>query len=468
MRATTAANAQTQATELAVLRWLLPLALLHGMLYVFVMPPWQHYDEPGHFEYAWAIATSGLPPAAARSDPEDIRVIADSMYRHAFYPEGQRPDILSATPPRLGENQRVHPPLYYALAAVPMRLVRYLAIEDALYAARLLSTLLYAGTILAAWRIAVVVVPDEPQVQRIIPLLVLAAPAFADLMSAVNSDVLVNFSAATLLLGCVLVVRDGLRPFPLALALLSLLVAVFSKRTGLIGLVPFSLALFWSLRRQGLPWWAGPSALIGGAVLTLLLGFQWVTRDDGSTVLGARPWLAALDARYLRLQLDYTIQSLSDWQRSAATYPWLVPIVFDSFWVRFGWDHIGMGPFWTWAMRCLALASCVGLAIIGWQQRAVLPLWQQRCILLFLAVVAAGWLAVVLRVHPIGPDGRPSYIPRGRYMFSALIPTVWLLALGYQGLLPSGWRRFSLFALLAFFLLLALAALAWAIPGYYG
>ncbi|NJM05036.1 hypothetical protein HC891_00605 [Candidatus Gracilibacteria bacterium] len=362
----------------------------------------------------------------------------------------------------------MHPPLYYALAAVPMRLVRYLAVEDALYAARMLSTLLYVGTVLAAWRIAVAVVPDEPQVQLVIPLLVLAAPAFADLMSAVNNDVLVNFSAATLLLGCVLLVRDGLRPFPLALALLSLLVAIFSKRTGLIGMVPFTLAIFWALRRERLPWWVGPGALVCGGLTAFLIGFQIVSDAAGNTVIGARPWLSALDARYLRLGLDETLRSLSDWQRSAATYPWLVPIVFDSFWVRFGWDHIGMGPFWTWAMRGIALAALAGLAILGWQQRAELPLWQQRCIWLFVAVVVAGWLAVVLRVHPIGEDGRPRYIPRGRYMFSAFVPTVWLLALGYQGLLPPRWRRYTLFALLAFFVLLAVAALGWAIPGYYG
>jgi hypothetical protein len=27
--------------------------LINGLLHTFMVPPWQHYDEPGNFEYAW-------------------------------------------------------------------------------------------------------------------------------------------------------------------------------------------------------------------------------------------------------------------------------------------------------------------------------------------------------------------------------------------------------------------------------
>lgn len=34
-----------------------------GCSMFFSVPPWQHYDEPAHFEYAWLIVTrrGGLP-----------------------------------------------------------------------------------------------------------------------------------------------------------------------------------------------------------------------------------------------------------------------------------------------------------------------------------------------------------------------------------------------------------------------
>jgi hypothetical protein len=31
-------------------------ALFHGLIYGFLVPPWQDYDEPNHFEYVWLIA----------------------------------------------------------------------------------------------------------------------------------------------------------------------------------------------------------------------------------------------------------------------------------------------------------------------------------------------------------------------------------------------------------------------------
>ena len=43
----------------ALFGWLIPLALCHGLLYMLILPPWQHYDEPPHFEYAWLIADRG-------------------------------------------------------------------------------------------------------------------------------------------------------------------------------------------------------------------------------------------------------------------------------------------------------------------------------------------------------------------------------------------------------------------------
>jgi hypothetical protein len=38
------------------------IALIAGLFYTYFIPPWQHYDEPTQFEYAWLIANRpGLP-----------------------------------------------------------------------------------------------------------------------------------------------------------------------------------------------------------------------------------------------------------------------------------------------------------------------------------------------------------------------------------------------------------------------
>src|SRR5690349_24720950 len=72
----------------ALLGLLLPLALLHGLLYLAIVPPWQHYDEPTHFEYARLIALWGRQPGINETDLTTNREIADSMYRFRFWPPG--------------------------------------------------------------------------------------------------------------------------------------------------------------------------------------------------------------------------------------------------------------------------------------------------------------------------------------------------------------------------------------------
>lgn len=445
-------------------------ALLHGLLYVVLLPPWQHYDEPTHVEYAATIALLGAVPADSYADEALAREIADSLARHSFWAPGQAPDFFGERPPGLGSSQRVHPPLYYALAAGPMGLVRGLSVEWQLYAGRLVSLLFYVLTILAAWRIAVALLPDEPLPQLIIPLLLLLTPSFADLMTAVNNDVLVNFAAMAMFLGCALLLREGPGPARLALALLGLLAALLAKRTAALAVIPCALAILWAYVQRPIDW----RLTLGGLVAALLLGgaaaFEpaTVATATGSyTTLVARPWLLALDAGYLRLDIDPWLRSVSDPANTAAISPSLLWVAFQSLWVRFGWGHIGLGAAGDWLALIVAGACAVGLPLRLRQSWGELPRWQRRWLYLCLISVCLAWIALVARVHPIVAGAAP-YLPRGRYLFWVILPTLWLLALGWQGLIPARLRPYGLYWLLGLIGLLNLAALGAIGLYYYG
>ncbi|MGQ9928362.1 MAG: glycosyltransferase family 39 protein [Chloroflexaceae bacterium] len=448
--------------ERAVLRWLLPLALVHGLLYLFLVPPWQHYDEPNHFEYAAQIAI-GEDTTLGNGSVQLSREIADSMYRHRFWPPGVRPDLLSPGPVLLGINQRIHPPLYYQVIALPIGAIRYLAVETQLYLARTVSVLLYTLTVLAAWRIAAVMAPDEPAMQLAVPLLVLFTPTFADLMTAVNNDVLLNMAATTALLGAVLLVRDGPRPAALALASLGTLVAVLSKRTGLIPVPLVGIALLWSLHRHPIR-----RRLVAGISLAMLvvagLTAFWPVMVEGPggphLILAARSWLVAIDAAYLRLDIDNWIRSVSDPELIGQRYQTLVVVAFTSFWARFAWGHVSAGVIWDWMFAILALAALLGLARGFLMGGEAIALWRRRCSWLFFGAVALAWMALFARLHPLPPLEYGVYIPRGRYMFWAIVPNLWLLLLGLRFLLPAGWRLAGTWLLVALMLTFDLVALA--------
>ncbi|HMQ30874.1 MAG TPA: hypothetical protein PKD53_09105 [Chloroflexaceae bacterium] len=457
------------AGELTVLRWLVPLALLHGLLYLVLLPPWQHYDETAHFLYAAEVAAGELE-APGPASVALRREIAASMYRFRFYPPGFRPDLVSPQPPEVGINQRVHPPLYYALVALPLRPLGALSVEVQLYAARAVSLALYALTIVAAWRVAVALAPDEPAVQWAIPLLVLLAPAFADIMAAVNNDVLLNFSLTVALLGAVLLVRDGPRPLPLALAGLGLLVAVLTKRTALVATIPLALALFWALYRRPMRWWTLPLIALGAAAglgLAILEPAVATGPSGDHVVLAVRPWFADLSQRYLRVSLDELVRSLSDPTLVGDRYRALVAVAFAGYYGHFAWGGLAVHPAWTAALAALALVATGGLLAGRVGARDRLPLWQRRALWVFLAAVVVAWVSIFIRLHPLPPLNQPVYIPRGRYMFWTMVPTLWLLALGLAWAAPGRWRPYAPAALVIFFVCLDLAALLWTVVGHY-
>lgn len=453
--------------EWAVLRWLLPLALLHGLLYLILVPPWHHYDEPPGFEYARMIAQEGRIPAVGEVTLPTRWEIADSMNRRNFW-RGQPQPMIAWDVPFIGYDQRVHPPLYYLVAALPIRATLGQPVELQLYAARMVGVLLYALSVAAVWRMAAALAPNSPAMQLALPLAYASVPPFAALMTAVNSDVMVNFTGAALLLGCVLLIRDGPRPAHIALAVLALAVGVLAKRTALMGVLPLAMALLWSVVRRPIPslrwlWLAIPAALLAAPLVLR------VDAAGPSLALGVRPWVAAVDEAYLRLDIDRMIHSLTDWGNSAPVYPELISVAFISFWAMYGWGNVLLSSLWVWVMLGVSAAALAGLAGRILRRAPPMPLWQRRSYWMFGALVLTGCVAMVLRLHPLPPYGDYFYLPRGRYLFGSLAATLALIALGVSSLVPRGRRDAAVVALCALFI--AADTFGWAVTliwHYYG
>jgi 4-amino-4-deoxy-L-arabinose transferase-like glycosyltransferase len=447
-----------------VLRWLVPLAFLQGLMFVVLLPPWQHYDEPSHFEYGRKIASGGEPLTTA-TWTQITHEIAASMYQHRFWPPDYRPPLESTEPIRLGFTQTVHPPFYYQVIAAPIRLTLAFPVETQLYAARGFSLLLYVLVIVIAWRIGTLVMPQRPDLHLALPLLVILTPAFSDIMTAVNNDVLVNFCAAVMLLACVHLVRDGIRPMPVILALASLAVGVLTKRTAVIIIIPLILALLWALHRKPFRWQLLLGLGLGAALLATVAIFEWraVPPDAAARAsIGLRSWVLELDQRYLRLSLETTIQSILDIQNSGYLYQFLITVALPSFWMRFAWGHVAMGPVWENVMLGLVIASAAGLLLSAMRRSPEQSLWYRRIIWLCLASVSVAWLAMTIRLHVDA-----GYIPSGRYLHIVLIPTIWLLIIGFQGTLPTRWQPHGLLVLVGFFAVLNSVAWMGTIINFY-
>ena len=253
------------------------VACLHGLLYVFLIPPWQHYDEPNHFEYVWLLANRPGWPKPGDYDQEMRRAVATSMLEHGFFRDlGIRPDLDSPPdqPIWIGQYQQLgEPPLYHLLASLPLRISPSADIDTQLYAARLVSLVMLIITIVAAWGVIAELSPPGHGLRILLPLSLAMLPGFVDLMTAVNSDVAAVALFSLFLWGSLRLILRRFSVTNIVWAGLTAALTYWTKSTIYLAIPLFGMALLLGIFRLGiwrkLMWGILLAILVAGLVATL-------------------------------------------------------------------------------------------------------------------------------------------------------------------------------------------------------
>jgi len=261
----------------------LVFAALHGLVYVFLMPPWQHYDEPNHFEYVWFAGHLERLPSTGDYSPKLSRQVLKSMLAHGFYDRQGGEPVIGPPSEKVkvpGFSQLTEPPLYYVLASLPARLFPSTGITGQLYASRLVSLGFLLAAVLAGYGVACELAPRGHPLRWLLPITLALTPAFVDLMTAVNDDAAAIAVSSAMIWTCVLLIRRGFSTSGLALVLALAVCAYLAKITALVTLIAVPPALLFSVlrgRRRVIAW--GILAL--GIITVPALFLRW---DD------ARAW----------------------------------------------------------------------------------------------------------------------------------------------------------------------------------
>jgi hypothetical protein len=257
---------------------ILLLGLLHGLIYVFLVPPWQHYDEFNHFQYVWLTAHRPGLPKPGDDDHQMDRWVLESMVAHGFY------RILGLAPPDLsdpskpvslgGYSQLDVPPLYYLLASLPARLIPPDQVDAQLYAGRLVSLALFLVTLLAAeGMVRELTAPGNP-LRWMVPLSIALLPGMVDLMTSLNSDAGAVAFFSFFLWGSVRLLKRGFSSGDFIWGLAATVACLLTKNIVFVALPIFLVVLVFSLlrgARRVIAW-----GLIGVAVLaSLALSLTW-------------------------------------------------------------------------------------------------------------------------------------------------------------------------------------------------
>jgi hypothetical protein len=250
------------------------LALVHGLLYVFLIPPWQHYDEPNHFENVWLTATREGLPEIGDFNPHLTYEVLESMIKYGFYdnlgfqPELGTPYDHKSIP---GYSQLGGQPFYYLILSVPLRLTLNLDVTNQMYVLRLVSLVFYLCTVLIAWRLACEISPPQHPIRFLTPLTLALFPGYVDIMTSINNDVGAALVMSLSLWGSVRLIARGFSIFNFLLAAVPAALSVYTKSTAVVSVIILPIALLFTILRNEKQKYAWVMIFLGSLVLSLTI-----------------------------------------------------------------------------------------------------------------------------------------------------------------------------------------------------
>ncbi len=176
--------------------WMCALvALANGLAWSLIVPPFQVPDENAHYAYVAQVAENGtLPVATTAPIPPREEYLINALLTFGIIGHGEDPAPLTNLQERSIEHLEAeelsakgtgqaltaisNPPLYYALEAIPYKLMPSGRVLDKLAAMRMLSALLGAITVLLVFMFLRDLLPGAPWAWPTGALLVAFQPLF--------------------------------------------------------------------------------------------------------------------------------------------------------------------------------------------------------------------------------------------------------------------------------------------------
>ena len=391
------------------LLWLCVAFVANSVLWSAVKLANRSPDEPSHADYIEYLATEHQLP-----------IYGETRYIY--------------NPKRFNAHATI-PPLYYVLS-VPMQLATRDLPRDwqQQFAVRMISVLLGLITVILAYRLGRLLVPQRPLFGLACAAVVGFNPMFTFMSAAINSDNLITtIYAALMLLWAHGIMRNQPPTRRWLIGLGGLLGAgLLTKPTIVPGIVVSGMVLLWLAWRDRSWRSFGRSCMWVGAIALLLSGW-WYVRNwqlygepTGVLLVGSRPDVFP-QAGYEKLG--------NLWEMLFTTDPKVAPFIKTlaySYWGIFDLMNVVLPQWFYTVLIGMTLLSGIGGVIWltrMWRQRHTSP-GQQKLFLAFVAgaVITLSILIVINVAYRIG------YQPQGRYLFPAIVPLALMTVAGWEQL----------------------------------
>lgn len=468
---------------------LIGLALVRGLIYASVVPPWQAPDEPRHFEYVKLLYEKRRLVGWSDVTPAVEQEIIASMDQFRFWEfgvfTGSAKPGTDAYPSAfsqiwVGTSHELHqPPLSYLLYVIPLAVTAHKDTAVELYALRVSSVFLSILVVIVAFWTTKELFPENRLVLFAIPAFVVFLPAHTFMTSAVNNDHLAEVLVTFALSLWVVTFKRGFSRWRVVGIIVAIALALWAKRTALFAIplcaVGVGIYLWGRAISRTFSWRKVLAILPLTAVMVTIMALslrEWSrTTADVNRIGSGLEWLLHFYLFLPSERFPFSLQQDYFGSEALAAYRYYGVTLFETFWARFGWYNIRVD---TTLYGLLALASL--LAFTGLCLSLVRTLrgqsqstsWQTRALVFYTtAVLFAVGIAVAARIRywDLGSFGAP----HGRYLYPVIVPIATLFVSGLKALVPVRYSRLWLTGWLGGLAVLDLVSLMrYVIPFYYG
>ena len=149
-----------------------------------------------------------------------------------------------------------------------------------------------------------------------------------------------------------------------------------------------------------------------------------------------------------------TAVGLLDWSVTGRIYGAALANMFQSFWARFGWNHVALAPWWYRILAGWMAIGAVGAVVALVRLRGQSAPSVGRALALLAVAGLLVWGLCFLRTDYFRP-----FLPGARYAYPAIVPTVLALMAGWLVWAPRQGRKWAALGLLSGVMLLNVVSL---------
>lgn len=402
--------------------------LVLALLYSAMVPPWESYDEMGHYYYAEYIARyKRLPRPGEQVAPKYnethqpplyyilaslpvMLAVPNDGYQVVFNPYATRSDAAA------GFNMVLHDP---KVEAFPWR-----GTILALHLARLTSVIIGTVGLLFTWRAARAFMPKEPAVAALAVTFHALVPEYLFIGSVVTNDILVAALTAAVTYYSLRLLLVTPRWHALLGLYTAFGLALAAKYSAWSLAVPTLVATGLAALRYRRVFFRETWKAMVGLVLVGSAGFAlWGYRNWQQWGMVIPPGYAWRALRLLRAPQE-TLPTLP-WEMAKPTLMY----AYRTLWAAFGWANLEPGIWVVYGFTAACLLGVVGWLVLGMRRRlsptqAAGGLW----LLFIVGEMATFFLLFALSART--PHAAPA-----RYMLGVLAPIAIFVAAGWHGLL---------------------------------